>query len=326
MVDDGYLIIYYIEPTESTMLSATWSDQHDDQMLCANLFRDPARIILSLSQVPLPRIASWTLDERGCLALTNRPLLHQFHFLENEDIGTHTPRFLTYNRSDTFYSDLLACHDSHINHQPNSILSPNDGRGQMATLFTMRGLLSHFSRRDLRRGPFVFTLTDLEGASIFVDKHWHIKYIVDLEWACSLPVEMLSPPYWITGRCVDELVGLEHEIFEEAQEELVRIFEEERNFPPIYGSPTYRSDIMKESWKSGQFWYFHALSTYKGCFNLFRQHIPIFHKNVSMSEFVGITYRYWSPKAKRVISKKLKDKAKYDENLKQVFKEGNKFL
>jgi hypothetical protein len=42
-------------------------------------------------------------------------------------------------------------------------------------------------------------LTDLHGPNIFVDQDWHIKHIIDLEWACSLPIEMLGPPYWMTG-------------------------------------------------------------------------------------------------------------------------------
>jgi hypothetical protein len=28
-------------------------------------------------------------------------------------------------------------------------------------------------------------------SNIFVDSNWHIKYIIDLEWACSLPIEIM---------------------------------------------------------------------------------------------------------------------------------------
>jgi hypothetical protein len=26
-------------------------------------------------------------------------------------------------------------------------------------------------------------------------KEWHIKYLIDLEWACELPIEMQNPPH-----------------------------------------------------------------------------------------------------------------------------------
>jgi hypothetical protein len=205
-------------------------------------------------------------------------LIHQFQSLENEGIPTNIARTFTYTTADAYYIDLLACHDNRIRNQPNSIVDEKDGRAQMANLFTMRGLLPHFTSRDLRYGPFVFNLTDLHGSNIFVDSDWHIKYIIDLEWACSLPIEMLTPPYWITSRAVDELEGDELQTFEKAYQDFTDIFEEEeKNFSPTYGSATYRTDIMRRGWKIGNFWYFHALKSPKGLFNLFRQHVqPIF--------------------------------------------------
>jgi hypothetical protein len=199
------MILEYIETGE--MLSETWTNRQS-QELRSNLFRDISRIMLSLSQIPLPCIGSWTIDNRGILALTNRPLIHQFHSLENENIPTNIPRNLTNTTTDAYYLDLLACHDSRIRNQPNSILDEMDGEAQMANLFTMRGLLPSFTDRRFCHGLFVFSLTDLHGSNVFVDSEWHIKSIIDSEWACSIPIQMLAPPYWITNRAVDEL---EHE-------------------------------------------------------------------------------------------------------------------
>ena len=268
----------YIETTDAELLSESWDELRHNRDLRSNFFKDLSRIMLTLSQLPLPRIGSWTIDERGVLMLTNRPLAHHFHSLENEGISTNIPRHLTYNTTDAYYTDLLACHDSRIRNQPNSIISEEDGFSQMANLFTMRGLLSHFTSRDLRHGPFVFNLTDLHRGNIFVDSNWHIKYVIDLEWACSLPIEMLAPPYWITNRGVDEFKGEELQKFESACQEFMDIFEEEeKSFPSVYGSAVYRAGIMRRGWKIGNFWYFHALKSRKGLFNLFVQLIqPIF--------------------------------------------------
>lgn len=69
----------------------------------------------------------------------------------------------------------------------------------------MRAILPQFISRDYRHGPFVFTLTDLHQSNIFVDDKWNITGLIDLEWACSLPIELQSPPYWLSGRSVDDI-------------------------------------------------------------------------------------------------------------------------
>ena len=318
----------YIETSEAEMLSNTWTNLCQSQDLRVNLFRDLSRIILSLSQLPLPRIGAWTIDERGVLTLANRPLTHQFQSLENEGIPT-IARTLTYTTADAYYIDLLACHDSRIRIQPNSIVDETDGRAQMANIFVMRGLLSHFTNRDLRYGPFIFNLTDLHGSNIFVDRDWHIKYIIDLEWACSLPIEMLAPPYWITSRAVDELEGNELQIFEKAYQNFTDIFEEEeKKFTPTYGSITYRTDIMRRGWKIGNFWYFHALKSPKGLFNLFRQHVqPIFESRHDgstphVNDFVQMVSPYWASDARETVTAKLADKMKYEQKLRELFEKG----
>ena len=62
-----------------------------------NLSRDLSQIMLSLGRIPLTRIGSFTLDNKGVLSLTNRPLTLQLQDLENGGIP-----------------DLLAYHDSRL--------------------------------------------------------------------------------------------------------------------------------------------------------------------------------------------------------------------
>ncbi|KAG0645020.1 hypothetical protein D0Z07_9191 [Hyphodiscus hymeniophilus] len=196
----------------------------------------------------------------------------------------------------------------------------------------MRGLLPHFTSRDLWCGPFVFNLTDLHGSNIFVDCDWHIKYIVDLEWACSLPIEMLTPPYWITSRAVDELEDDELQTFEKAYQDFTDIFEkEEKSFPPTYGSATYRTDIMRRGWKIGNFWYFHALKSPKGLFNLFRQYVqPIFESRRDnftphLDEFAQMVSPYWASDALVPKLRTKRSKSKSCENcLRRVGQSNNK--
>nr|POF25879.1 hypothetical protein CFP56_77645 [Quercus suber] len=321
-LEHGYLIMDYLEHKDGMMLSESWSEDRKSPELRQNLFRGLACIMLSLSRVPLPRIGSWTIDDQGKLSLTNRPLLHQLHSLENEGIPTNMSRTRTYDTTDAFYADLLACHDSRVVHQPNSVMSEEDGQLQLACLFAMRGLARSFTNPDIRHGPFAFSLTDLHASNIFVDEQWNINYIIDLEWACSLPLEMQSPPYWLTDRGVDQLhQKADLEEFDELRQEFMRVFEdEERAQEPLRDQMNFRTNLMNEGWQSGRFWYLHALLTTKGCYNLFTRNIkPMFTSDVEMDDLSRYITPFWCRSASDVVEAKLVDKENYEKQMREVF-------
>ncbi|KAJ5585282.1 uncharacterized protein N7459_005082 [Penicillium hispanicum] len=228
--------------------------------------------------------------------------------------------------ADAYYLDLLNCHDSRIRHQPNSIIDQDDGRAQIARLAIMRALLPHFTDRGLRQGPFFYRLTDLHPSNIFVDSQWHIKCVVDLEWACSLPAETLRPPYWLTGRSIDFLTDEHLDTFKQAYHEFVDVFEgEEKKLvgTPISDNPSYKALLMRKGWQTGNFWYFHALDSPKGLYNLFQQHIsPLFVSTHEVSDdFSRIVSDYWAADAEDVIAAKLRDKDEYEKRLPQRFED-----
>lgn len=288
-----------------------------------NLFRGLSRIILSLSQIELPSLGAWTLDLDGYLRL-NSPLTLRLHQFENAGIPTGMRRDMTYPTTESYYLDLLSLHDNRMFYQPNPMDDADDGRAQMARLTIMRALLPHFTNRELRRGPFLYRLTDLHPSNIFVDGNWNIKSLVDLEWACSLPAETLRAPYWLTGRSIDELSEDHLEPFERAYKEFLEVFEEEeKKVLHLRGMPCYRTQLMRQGWRTGSFWYFHALKSPKGLFNLFRQHIqPIFAAMHQVSdEFSRIVSDYWTADVESVISSKLRDREQYQRVLSKRFEQ-----
>ena len=194
----------------------------------------------------------------------------------------------------------------------------------MARLTIMRALLPHFTNRELRQGPFLYRLTDLHPSSIFVDRHWHVKCLVELEWACSLPAETLRPPLWLTGRSMNDLTGENLEAFKQVYEEFLDVFEEEeRLLPSIDNTHSYRTDLMRRAWQTGGFWYFQSLDSPRGLFNLFHQHIhPIFvSAHRVSSEFSRIISDYWAVDTETIISTKLQDKEEYEKVLRQRFED-----
>lgn len=316
-LETGYIIISWV--SQGKMLSNSWNTLRHDQTRRSNLFHGLARIMLSLNKCPLPRIGSFTLNNQGFLTLTNRPLTLRLQSLENEGIPTSISKSSTYSAVDLYLLDLLRCHNNRIQYQPNSIHSQTDGEQQLAALTMMRAILQQFTSLDYRYGPFVFTLTDIHQSNIFVDDEWHITSLIDLEWACALPIELQCPPYWISGRAVD---CIEHgeplETFRQIIAEYFDAFEQEER--DMVGT-LYQTPIMRRCWDTGSFWYFHALNSPKGLYQLFNEHIqPLFHpEHNEMSIFDKVVAHYWSIGAAEVIQRKIKEEKEYKDRLREAF-------
>lgn len=263
------------------------------------------------------------MDLNGFPQLTNRPLTCMLQILENERIPTNIERTLTYAAAEGYYLDLLSCHDNRIRHQPNSMHDEDDGRIQMAYSTIMRALLPHFTSRDSRHGPFVFRLTDLHQSNILVDEEWHIKCLVDLEWACSLPIETLRPPQWIIDYN-EPPADQGTDDFSKRHEEFMKVFEEEEKLSPAkLGVALRRTNMMRNGWKIGNFWYFEALYSPQELYYLFRKHIqPIFSPSEPTDgQFGRIVSDYWAADVKDVIGTKLRDKEIYEETLRKTFQD-----
>lgn len=103
---------------------------------------------------------------------------------------------------------LLESHDNVIGCQLNAVHSVADGEAQLCALVMKCALLHHFPDKEYNKEPFALTLTDLHPANIMVDDDGHITSLVDPDWACYLPVEMLTPPFRLAEVAA---TSLEHE-------------------------------------------------------------------------------------------------------------------
>ncbi|EEH07534.1 conserved hypothetical protein [Histoplasma capsulatum G186AR] len=316
--DIGYLLIEYIEEAKGKMLSNTWLEKQDDMKLRSNLYRDLSRIFLSLANTPLPKIGSFVIDNNGFLRLANRPLSLGIQELENEEIPTCMPRDYTYSTVDSYVVDTLSFHDNRLQHQPNAINDVGDYIYQSSALVAMRAIFPLFFRRDLRRGPFTFMLTDLHQSNIFVDEAWHITSLVDIEWGCSLPVEMLQPPHWLTNKGVDQIVTEE---YNKARMEFMNILADEEERGDGASNTMKLSTVMNQAWEMGTFWYSLALSSPTGLFALFGKKLQpqLTEKCPDHDAFHQIMPWYWARDTVSIVTRKLADRQNYDTRLRQVF-------
>lgn len=315
----------YIEDSEGKPLSKSWTDLPRDSKRRANFFADLSRIMLSLSRTPLPRIGSITINDDGVLLLSNRPLTFRLQQLENKGITLDMHRTTTYSTAEAYFIDLLSCHDSRIRHQPNSIRDQCDGETQLSVLAAMHALLPHFVTRASPSGPFAFTLTDIHPNNVFVDDDWHITCLIDLEWACVRPAEMILPPVWLTGRRVDQLPRGDHlDAYFLVLEEFFDAFaREELLFSKRHGDALVHSKTLRQGFEAGSFWYFHALDNPKVMGNLFFQHIePMFSGVLNVFDGGGFganLMAFWGRDAGDIIAAKLKDKEQYENQLRVLF-------
>lgn len=192
---------------------------------------------------------------------------------------------------------------------------------QLASLAGMRTVSKSIFQKGLRRGPFVFSLTDLHQSNIFVDADWNVKCLVDLEWACALLVEMVRPPYWLTNVGVDELVASGYDPVRTEFMDALAVEEEAVAVTAGHSSnsPPLLSDIMQKSWATGTFWYTLALSSPSGLFMILKQHVrPRFCKD-QVEEFNTVMPFLWDWDIGRIAAEKLSDKKEYDRHLQQAF-------
>ncbi|KAK2798120.1 hypothetical protein FQN50_008931 [Emmonsiellopsis sp. PD_5] len=343
-----YLLLDFIDESQGEMLSNTWSEKYTDKSLRTNFFRNLSKIMVTLSRKPLPKIGSFIIDDDGILCLENRPLTVELQVLENEHIPLDNviPRQQTFHGVDSYVNRLLSMHDTRLRHQPNAVNNIADCAGQMSALAMMRTVAHEFFDCDLNHGPFIYMLTDLHASNIFVDEYWNIKFLIDLEWAASLPLEFMQPPSWLTNEQCDVIDATR---YNELREEFTEILEEEEREEEGGGGDTkirveqkkeesvHRhenenenmcarlrlSTVMKKTWDRGAFWYILALRSPTGLNTLFYDRIqPLYalgHANEG--QFYLITHRYWTRGADSIVRQKVADKEVYDRKLRKEFGE-----
>lgn len=321
-LDVGYLLIETI--TSGTMLSESWDDKYQDARLQENLQRDIARAMLCLASAPLPCIGTFRVDDRGYLRLDNRPLSIQSTVQENEGIPANTLRRHIFTSVKDFLQYHIDAFSSRLLHQPNGIDSRRDACYQMASLAGATALFPQLFRREFDNGPFVFALTDLHRSNILVDDEWNVVCIIDLEFACSWPVEFVQPPFWLGGEAMDEVTitsfAAKHAGF------IGHVEREEALFPSAARGREPLSATMRQGWDLGTFWATLAVMDPVAFTEVFYDRILHDFMGVSKEESSKVDHtffaRFWRKDIDHIIDEKLKGRDRYNEQLDLLFADG----
>ena len=83
------------------------------------------------------------------------------------------------------------------------------------------------------------------------------KYLIDLKWACSLPVDMQRFPCWLTNQSIDALLGKNLSVLNGVRKKFKEVIKcEERALASEGVAPC--TLMMERIWDSKKFWFFYA--------------------------------------------------------------------
>lgn len=320
-LDIGYLIIETI--TDGEMLSETWEENNADKRLQENLQRDLAKIMLSLASKPLERIGTFRLDDKGYIRLANRPLSVQWTIQENEGISVDVSRDTTFSNVKDYILHYLTTLDNRLLHQENAISNRDDAWYQMTSLAAAKVTYPQLFEDKLSSGPFTFAFTDLHQSNIIVDEDWHITCIIDLEFSCSWPIELLQPPYWLGNKLVDEIdpagFGPTHNGFIEHVKREEQLQNGANTAEPL-------STIMQRAWTGGAFWAAMSLIDPIGFTAVFYNRILPDFFSITIDDQDKADYKFfahlWRPNVHDIVEKKMNDLGVYSEQLNVEFRQG----
>ncbi|OAF55588.1 hypothetical protein VC83_07569 [Pseudogymnoascus destructans] len=248
------------------MLSNTWKEQQEGPACRRRLFQGMSRIILSLAQ--------------------------------NEGTERITQKDDTYASTEPFVSDMITFHDERLLSNPNAVYDTGDCRTQMTQRILLRVLSHQYINRARRNGPFLLQLTDVNPSNIFVNKECNLTCLVDLEWICALPAEMLAVPYWLTGSHIDRIEDNHLIKFNEIRREFMDILEEEEQGLREHNISI--SGAMNDTWDSKGVWYWYCISSANSMLTLLEDHICPAFSAVLHSDFEEVLSKFWCENAEDV--------------------------
>ncbi|KAI1933645.1 hypothetical protein LOZ65_000281 [Ophidiomyces ophidiicola] len=317
----GYTLVDWVASDDVDLFPVALLISHKEAQF-KNLYRSLSKIMLSLAKLPQSRIGSWTMDDDGCIQLSNRPTLRYLFELENMYIPSGISRNTTYTNADSFHLDMLTGHDNRLHGQDNAAFTEINARAQARDLVLMRALLHRFTDSKLRDGPFLMQMTNLRPTNIFLDKDWNVKYIIGLEGICSLPLEHLQPPQWLlTWKVAPDAVSDDEcfEQFKKRSESFLEIFEEEEVRSTLRQTHFFRVSTMKKTLQNGGFWYWHALQHSLALFNIFRQHILPIYDTVARDALCDAISPFWMSSMSSFLNRKMERYAGYRKDVREIF-------
>lgn len=315
----------YIGPAAGSILTNRIEDGYTTER-CVNLFTGIASLMLTLASVPQDRIGSYHFNDDGTVTLTARPMFSAFTMLETAGVRRTIDKGRTYNNSEAFMADLVQFQQNRLLDLPNSVKDERDAKEKMGAISILRAIAHRFVRRASRNGPFLMMLTELDMNHLVVDGVWNVVCVVDLEFLCSLPAEMWQEPHWLTSRLVDGDFELTFTVHELRLNFLRILFPMETVMRGLlrHDLPLYR--IIQEQWRTEGAWFWESLISLNGSGDFVRENTRHVTFPPDGPRLLDVVCQFWGDDAEAVIARKVADRARYVERLRDWFRARDRIL
>jgi hypothetical protein len=174
----------------------------------------------------------------------------------------------------------------------------------------------------LKEGPFVLQFTDIHESDVFVDNQYNITSIVDLEWCCSLPIEMQQPQFWISGQEGNDFLQdprpKTEAVFLATYKEYLEIFDSEQADRSPYSELLFDAKgIIGAALREKSYWYFAAVSHRRNAYSFLVDHmqplaVPSHTKLEGAATLQDIFAPQYATSALDLVKCKVEERTKYD--------------
>ncbi|KAK0111529.1 hypothetical protein ONS95_001883 [Cadophora gregata] len=238
-----------------------------DNTTLDKIYYQIADYMLQLSQFTFSRIGAISKDHASnTWSVTGRPLTYNMNELATV-AGYPDKQFPTapFDRASNYLRSVANEHLTHLWTQRNLADNPKIAQDRFIARHQFAQLISKYCVDDA--GPFLLFCDDMRPSNMLVNPETlHITAVLDFEFTNTMPAQFAyDPPWWLLlsgpemwlDRCsIDEFLTC----YEPRMEQFLRALErvEEDSVLRKQASVLPLSSRMRESWKSGRFWFNYA--------------------------------------------------------------------
>ncbi|KAI9674963.1 MAG: hypothetical protein M1817_001369 [Caeruleum heppii] len=200
-----FVILEFVEDTR--LVDAKYHDH--DAPPRVTLYRQLADIFVQLRRLEFKHVGALTLDEHGEPTFApHRSLGVDFNDgqLDEQDpaslLGPHD--VFTSTRAYVRFLVQMAFHN--FLRQRDVVGTEKNAQVQLYALHRMRDYLRTWVEARYDRVPFVLQHGDLLPPNLIVDEHLHIRAIIDWEWSHTVPLQLVVPPFCLTGTALEQIL------------------------------------------------------------------------------------------------------------------------
>ncbi|GAB0142006.1 hypothetical protein EsHS_00002572 [Epichloe bromicola] len=169
-----------------------------------NLYRSLANVYLQLRRLEFPAIGRLAQCTKG-VGVCRRALTIDVNGLQIEGLNPFATQASYHAKEDSLLSanDYIAMRlqiswNAFLKSRDNIELGMADSVLYHLHLFCKH--VEEWKDAELDQGPFVLAHGDLGPQNLIVDDNLEITAVIDWEWSRVIPVQLFSPPLWLTCR------------------------------------------------------------------------------------------------------------------------------